>query len=195
MRGTYPFVSFGKNVSIHYSCDLPRSISGQVSIGNNIYMAPGIWINVSPGPSGSSPKIVLSDGCNIGRRTMISAKNQIIFEEDVLLSPSVLVMDHNHEYSNPEMAIKAQGLTNGGRIVVQRNCWLGYGAAIICNRGELVIGHNSVVGANSAVTRSFPPYSVIAGNPAKLVRTYDPKTATWVKASEGVAAPFANHVS
>ena len=41
MQTTYPFAAFGKKVSIHHSCELPRSISGHVSLGNNIYLAPG----------------------------------------------------------------------------------------------------------------------------------------------------------
>jgi lipopolysaccharide O-acetyltransferase len=91
-------------------------------------------------------------------------------------------MDHGHEFSNIEMPIHEQGVTSGGRIFIGRNCWLGQGAAIVCNHGELTIGRNSVVGANAVVTRSFPPFSVIAGNPATLIREYDQRTGTWVKA-------------
>jgi acetyltransferase-like isoleucine patch superfamily enzyme len=90
-------------------------------------------------------------------------------------------MDHNHEFSDVEMPIRHQGVTRGGRIFIERNCWLGHGAVIVCNHGELTIGRNSVVGANAVVTRSFPAFSVIAGNPATLIRTYDRQTGNWVK--------------
>jgi acetyltransferase-like isoleucine patch superfamily enzyme len=182
LRHTYPFAEFGSHVSIHYSCDIPRSISTDISIGNSVYIAADVWLNVVTGSPTPGPKIILGEGCRIGRRSTISSANQITLEPDVLLAPSVLIMDHNHDFSNPKEPIHAQGVTAGGKITIGRNCWLGQGAVIICSGGELVLGRNSVVGANAVVTHSFPPYSVVAGNPAKLLKTRDLQTGTWVKA-------------
>jgi acetyltransferase-like isoleucine patch superfamily enzyme len=50
----------------------------------------------------------------------------------------------------------------------------GQRAAIVCTRGDLVLGRNCVVAANAVVTRSFPPYSVIFGNPARVNKQFDP---------------------
>lgn len=177
MRWTYPFAHFGRGVSIHHSCELRRSVSARIKIGNWVYIAPETWLNVpEPGPGAA---ITLEDGCKIGRRCMISARNSVRLEADVMLGPGVLITDHSHEFSNPEQPIHAQGLTAGGTVVVERNAWLGFGACIVCTSGTLVVGRNSVVGANSVVTRSVPPYSVVAGNPAKIIRRYDPESQKW----------------
>ncbi len=184
MGMTYPFASFGNGISIHHSCQISRAMSSYISMGNEVYLAPDVWLNIAHGSEGSDPRIILSKGCKIGRRSTISAKNQILLGDDVLLAPSVLIMDHNHEYKNPDMPIHAQGVTEGGKISIGRNCWLGYNSVIFCGTGELTLGENSVVGANSVVTRSFPPLSVIAGSPATLIKTYDRAFRRWIRVGE-----------
>lgn len=189
LKRTYPFAAFGEKVSIHYSCDIDRAISTEIRIDSNVYLAPDVWLNIAEGFADCGPKIIIGTGCQIGRRTTISARNQIILEADVLLAPSVLIMDHNHEFCNPNEPIHAQGVTFGGRITIHRNCWLGHNVAILCAHGELTIGKNSIIGANSVVTRSFPDFSVIAGSPAKLIRKYDPELDQWVKVVDERSSP------
>lgn len=53
-------------------------------------------------------------------------------------------------------------------VQIGRNCWIGNGAAILAG---VTLGDNVVVGANSVVTKSFPDNVVIAGVPAKIIRT------------------------
>ena len=179
---TFPFFRFGHKVSIHYSCEILRSSASQIELCNDVYLAPDVWLNIAPdAPRGPEPKIILGQGCRIGRRSTISCRNQIVLEDDVLFAPSVLIMDHNHEFSDTNMPIHAQGLTQGGKIRIEKNCWLGTGVVVLCNAGQLTIGHNSVIGANSVVTKSVPPRSVVAGNPAKVIKVYDSQESGWRK--------------
>lgn len=184
LGNTYPFLYFGKGVSIHHTCEMKRSVARKIAIEDSVCLAASVWMNVvSNGDLNNEPSIRLGNGCQIGRRVVISAKNLIILEDHVLLGSSVLIMDHNHEFCDPNEPISSQGTTAGGRIIIERNCWIGHGAAIICGRGELVIGHNCVVGANAVVTKSVPACSVVVGNPGRVVKAYDPAKNEWVSLS------------
>jgi acetyltransferase-like isoleucine patch superfamily enzyme len=92
-------------------------------------------------------------------------------------------MDHNHAFEDVTVPILRQPMTQGGRIRIEEGCWVGFGVAIVCSRGELVIGRNSVVGANSVISHSVPECSVVVGNPARIVKQYDPLKKTWVVGS------------
>ena len=181
LRWTYPFASFGRRVTIPSSCDIHRKAAPYILIEDDVYLGEDVWLNIADLTPVQEPKLVISKSCKVGRRSTISARNSVILEEDVLTAPGVLIMDHNHEYNNPDRPIHAQGVTDGGTIRIGKNSWLGYGAVIFCASGNLTIGRNSVVGAHSIVTKSVPAYSVVAGNPARLLKQYDPASSSWVK--------------
>jgi acetyltransferase-like isoleucine patch superfamily enzyme len=184
VSATYPFQSTGSNLSIHYTTLLNRRMAPAIKLGNSVMIRKDAWINTFDISDGDGqPKIIIDDNCLIGARDVISAKNCIHIERDVIVGTSALIQDHNHAYEDISRPIKAQGLTAGGKIRIEQGCWIGHGAAIVCNQDELVIGRNSVIAANALVTKSFPPYSVIVGNPARLARQFDPAKGAWVGAT------------
>ena len=185
---TYPFPSVGKGVSVHYSCELQRSRAKYIRIGNDVVLGRAVWMNIPNVSICEDPAIVLEDGCRIGRRSMISAKNQIHIMRETILAPSVLIMDHNHAFEDVTIPIGQQPMTPGGTIRIEEGCWIGYGAAIVCSRDEIVIGRGSVIGANSVITRSVPAYSVVVGNPGRIVKQYDPISKNWEIGARGTTA-------
>ncbi len=175
----YPFASIGRNVSFHFMSHLERQRAVRISLGNSVSVKKDAWLNVATEDPSGEPVIVIDDNSHIGYGSVISAKNRIHVERDVLVGQQVLIVDHNHAYEDISAPIADQGITEGGRIRIGQGSWIGRGAAIICSRGELTIGRNCVVGFNSMVTRSIPDYSVVWGSPATIIRQYDPETGTW----------------
>jgi acetyltransferase-like isoleucine patch superfamily enzyme len=166
-------------MSFHYTSQLNRRRVSRISLGNSISLRKGAWLNVADENPTGEPAIVIEDNCHIGTDSIISAKNLIHLERDVLVAQSVLIVDHNHAYEDITIPIVKQGITAGGRIRIGQGSWIAHGAAILCPKGELTIGRNCVVAANSVVTRSIPDYSLVAGLPARIIRQYDPNTKTW----------------
>jgi acetyltransferase-like isoleucine patch superfamily enzyme len=182
VANTYPFAARGRNLSLHWSCLLSRRVAPRIEIGNSVIIRKDAWLNVLP-EAVKGVNIRVGDNCLIGAQDVISAKNLIDIEQDVIIGTSVLIQDHNHAYEDVERPIRKQGPMPGGIIRIGAGSWIGHGASIVCNHEALVIGRNSVVAANALVTKSFPPYSVIVGNPARLARQYDPEKKIWVGAT------------
>jgi len=140
--------------------------------------------------SGVEPAIVIGSRTSLGVACTISAINRVSIGNDVLFGPRVWITDHNHEFRDVTRPIHAQGRTAGGFVEIEDNCWIGTGAVVVGARG-IRIGKGSVIGANSVVVRSVAPFSVVAGNPARVIRQFDADRGDWRRVDE--PDPQASH--
>lgn len=103
-----------------------------------------------------------------------------MIEDEVLTGPHVFIADYNHEYKNPHIPIKNQGnrTRKGDRVLIEKGTWIGTNAVVV---GNVHIGKNCVIGANSVVTKDVPDFCVVAGAPAKIIRKYDEISNSWVR--------------
>lgn len=177
---TYPFYSMGAGFWAHNSCELRRSVAPYIKIGDGVKIDRDAWLDVPLIPKSDEPVILLEDGCHIARRCMISALNRVQIGKNSIFAPGALVMDHVGECDFVDHPVFDRGTKKGGTIRIEEGCWIGFRAAIVCSEGELVVGKSCVIGANAVVTRSVPPYSVVTGNPAKVVKHYEPCEGGWV---------------
>lgn len=102
--------------------------------------------------------VYIGPQCNIG-----SCK----IGRDTLLGSGVHIMSGKgqHNFDDLDTPIKDQG-GEFSQIEIGENCWLGNGALVMAN-----IGKGSVVAAGSVVTKDIAPYSIVAGNPAKVIKS------------------------
>jgi acetyltransferase-like isoleucine patch superfamily enzyme len=191
---TYPFASVGSNVTIHFRSELYRTHAHHIVLGNSVFVDKDANLRAhADSEDHGDPILTVGDGSVIGPRCFLSAKNCIQIDSDVVLEPSVLIQDHSHAYKDVNVTIRRQGVTQGGRIRISQGCWIGQGTVIHCDQGELTLGPNCVVAPNSLVNRSFHGYSLIAGNPARVVKQYDMEKGAWVLgASRPAAEPEAS---
>lgn len=119
------------------------------------------------------PEIIIGNNVSIQKDCHIGSINKIVIGNNVLLASKVYISDHSHgDISRKALSLSPakRELFSKGPVIIEDNVWLGEGVVILPN---VTIGENSIVGANSVVTKSFPKNSVIAGNPAKLIRILD----------------------
>lgn len=124
--------------------------------------------------------IEIGDDVYIGRHAYFTAVNRIVIGDGCVLSDYVYITDEFHGMDPEGEPIMKQPLQSKGPVIIGPRCFLGFRVAIMPG---VTLGEGCVVGTNSTVTRSFPPYSMIAGSPARLVKTYSHAEKQWLNAS------------
>ncbi|MDB5159531.1 MAG: hypothetical protein JWR50_4238 [Mucilaginibacter sp.] len=113
--------------------------------------------------------ITIGDRTGIGARAFLAGQGGITIGNDVITGPNIQVFSENHNFSDLSQTIKAQGVTKQAA-VIGNNCWLGGGVTILAG---VTIGDGCVIAAGSVVTKSVPANSIVAGVPAKVVKSRD----------------------
>lgn len=122
-----------------------------------------------------NPKITILDKTFIYSYVHIGCINEIYIGYAVTISERTLITDHVHgksEYQEMCEPPLDRPLHLKGKVVIEDYVLIGEGV-VIC--GNIRIGHNSIIGANTVVTANVPPFSVVVGNPGRVVRTLQPK--------------------
>ena len=115
-------------------------------------------------------EIEIGNNSGIGKNANLNGKIKI--GDDVMMGPDVIMYTINHESSRSDIPMNRQGVTEEKPIIIGNDVWIGARAIILSG---VEIGDHSIIGAGAVVTKSFPPYSIIGGNPAKLIRSREEK--------------------
>lgn len=96
----------------------------------------------------------------------LSGEGGLEIGDEVLIGSHVKILSAGHEIDVGNASIWRNPI-NYGKIKIGNGAWIAAGATILQG---VSIGEGAVVGAGAVVTRSVPPYAIVAGNPARLIR-------------------------
>lgn len=147
----------------------------RIFIGKQVRIFPGARIEVVD----KNSLIVFEDNISVGQNLHIisGGERELRIGRDTTFSANVFVTNVDHNYDEINKHILEQPLVST-KTQIGENCFIGYGAVI---QAGTILGRQCIVGANAVVRGHFPPYCVIVGIPAKIVKRYDEQSKTWRK--------------
>ena len=140
-------------------------LGNRVTIGKYAIIRPS---NIYGGPIGEG--LTMGNNSNIGPYNYIGCSGKITIGNNVMLAPRVSIYAENHVFDHPEILIRDQGVEKK-EVIIEDDCWIAANSILLAG---VTIGKGSVVAAGSVVTENVPPYSVVAGVPAKWIKSRKP---------------------
>lgn len=147
--------------------------AGFMTVGSSVRIGKGVQLTAtSESRTGEkfTPEIVIGDNVEIGDYSHITAINRIHFGNNVLLGKNVLITDNSHGRTDMEevdVAPQYRHLVSKGPVIIGDNVWIGEKASILPG---VTIGKGAVIAGSAVVTKDVPPYAIVGGNPARIIR-------------------------
>jgi len=150
-------VKLGKNVRIHdftnlYGCE----------IGDDVKI--GTFVEIQKGAK-------IGNRCKVSSHTFVC--EGVVLEDDVFIGHNVtFINDRYPRATNGEGLLQSEADWDCIGTLVKSGASIGSGATLLCG---ITVGENALIGAGSVVTKNVPPNSVVAGNPARVVKSLNPE--------------------
>lgn len=144
---TMPYTDEYNNLVKELFCD---------NIGEGSRVMPGI--NVVRGN-----RVKIGKGVVIMYNCLMMAAGTITIEDDVQVAANVQLISNNHDIHDRKILVCKP-------VVLKKKCWIGAGASILPG---ITVGENAIVGAGSVVTKDVEANTIVAGNPAKVIKRID----------------------
>ena len=116
-------------------------------------------------------KARFSHNCTIGDYSEIGEGSRLYGEvhvgKYVMMGPQCWIYTQNHEFNKLDRPMALQGPQVAKPVFICDDVWIGGRVTILPG---VTIGEGSIIGAGAVVTKDVPPYSIVGGNPAKVIR-------------------------
>jgi len=126
--------------------------------GKNVNVEHGAWFR-------NGNKISIGDNSGIGIDAWIPGT--VAIGRNVMMGPQVMIISRNHRVDRVDVPMREQGHAPDEPVTIDDDVWIGARSILLPG---VHVGRGSIIGAGAVVTRDVPPYTVVAGVPAKVIR-------------------------
>ena len=163
----------GENSFIGHSCVFQGGGNKYIFIGDDTCLGAhnilGCWVNYHGKRHNAT--IIIGNHCRISDYVQISSCEKVIIGDNALIGRFVYISDNNHGDTSIEalrLPPSERELSIKGPVIIGKNVWIGDKATILSG---VNVGEGSVIAANAVVTHDVPPYTVVGGIPARVIKT------------------------
>jgi len=155
-----------------------------MDIGGGFLATGPVWIEAIAVGDDRSPKLFVGERVHFSQGVHIGAARNVRIGDGCLFGSRVLVTDHGHgsyrgnAQSSPEEDPIRRPVHAEGEVEIGDRCWLGDNVIVLPGTR---LGAGCVVGAGAVLSGTFPAQSMVVGNPARIVKTFDGETGVWVR--------------
>lgn len=151
-----PFFKFGKKFRELCCKRIFRVCGNNVTIEDNAFFGLGNTIEIG-------------DNSGIGKNayiTNIGGGGEVKIGKNVMMAPDVVILTKMHSYKRIDIPMLYQN-TYSKKVIIEDDVWIGIRSIIMPG---VKIGKGSIIGAGAVVTKDVPPYSIVGGVPAKIIK-------------------------
>ncbi len=179
--GIPDFASFGPGSSV---VD-PYLITGanRIHIGSNVQIAARSWLSVVDEHLGRryDPHLLIGDGASLGPDVVIACIGRVEIGARVLTGSRVFIGDTYHDYRALGAAVLDQPMADPKPVHIGEGAFLGIGSIVLPG---VTVGERAYVAAGAVVTADVPKSTIVAGNPARIIKRWDEILQDWVRPEE-----------
>jgi len=159
-------ISLGRTIYIGDRVEINALSKSGITIGNNVSILKNTIIECTGVIRNLGEGLTIGDNVGIAQNCFIQVRGKVIIGNSVIFAPNVSVFSENHNFSNPDLPVSEQGETRKG-VIIEDGVWIGTRSVIL---DGVRVGKNSIVAAGSIVNKDVPPYTIVAGVPAKTIK-------------------------
>jgi acetyltransferase-like isoleucine patch superfamily enzyme len=159
-------IRMGKTVTIGNYVQINALSREGIVIGDNVSILNNTIIECTGVIRDMGEGLVIGSNVGIAQNCFLQVRGRVIIGNDVIFGPGVYLFSENHNFDNPDLPVSVQGETRKG-VRIGDGVWIGARAVIL---DGVKIGRSSIVAAGSVVNKDVPPFAIVAGVPAKIIK-------------------------